>query len=417
MQRVKQAQRVLSTYSVDVFGICSALYELGGLLVIHDASGCNSTYGTHNEPRWYDTPSMVYISGLREVDTIYGNDTRLVNDIVEVVNETKPAFTAVGGSPMPNAIGTDFKAVAKLIEKKTGIPAMGFRTDGIHSYLPGAGAAFRSLAERFLREPEKSGENGKTRVNLLGLTPLDFSVVGNVTEMKRLVRSAGLVLQSSWAMGDSLENLKGAASADVNAVVSSTGLPVAEYMYERFGIPYIIGIPMGKSGSEQWLRDLQSGRGTLFPEAYSDAGQKTGAELYLINSWKSREVTEADRCDVLLIGEPVWCASLSYLLRTEFGVEKIKQICPMADAPKKLLNGMEAVSVEDALRERCQYAKTVIADPIYARLLPDEPEKFISFPHEAYSGRHYREDIPQFVGPAFSGWLSKALSSNGGNLN
>jgi hypothetical protein len=59
---MKQAQRVLSTYAVDMFGIASALFELGGLVVMHDASGCNSTYDTHDEPRWYDTPSMVYIS-------------------------------------------------------------------------------------------------------------------------------------------------------------------------------------------------------------------------------------------------------------------------------------------------------------------------------------------------------------------
>ena len=48
-------KRVLSTYSADNFGFCSALYELGGLVVMHDASGCNSTYNTHDEPRWYDT--------------------------------------------------------------------------------------------------------------------------------------------------------------------------------------------------------------------------------------------------------------------------------------------------------------------------------------------------------------------------
>ena len=34
-------KRVLSTYSADNFAVCSALYELGGLVVMHDASGCN----------------------------------------------------------------------------------------------------------------------------------------------------------------------------------------------------------------------------------------------------------------------------------------------------------------------------------------------------------------------------------------
>ena len=37
---------------------------------------------------------------------------------------------------MPNAIGTDFKAIERLVAARTGLPTLGFRTDGIHSYLP-----------------------------------------------------------------------------------------------------------------------------------------------------------------------------------------------------------------------------------------------------------------------------------------
>ena len=47
----------MSTYTADCSGVASALYELGGMTVIHDASGCNSTYSTHDEPRWTTMPS------------------------------------------------------------------------------------------------------------------------------------------------------------------------------------------------------------------------------------------------------------------------------------------------------------------------------------------------------------------------
>ena len=124
---MKQAQQILSTYAVDMFGIASALYELGGLVVMHDASGCNSTYSTHDEPRWYDTPSMVYISGLCEIDTIQGNDMRLIDEVAAAAEETCPAFIAVGGSPMPNAIGTDFRAIERILRQRTGLPVLSFR--------------------------------------------------------------------------------------------------------------------------------------------------------------------------------------------------------------------------------------------------------------------------------------------------
>jgi len=65
-----QTARVISTYTADVSGVPSALFELGGMVIMHDASGCNSTYNTHDEPRWYDFDSMVYISGLSEMEAI-----------------------------------------------------------------------------------------------------------------------------------------------------------------------------------------------------------------------------------------------------------------------------------------------------------------------------------------------------------
>ena len=63
--------KIISCYTADTSGVCSALYELGGMVVVHDASGCNSTYATHDEPRWYDMDSMIYISALTEIATLH----------------------------------------------------------------------------------------------------------------------------------------------------------------------------------------------------------------------------------------------------------------------------------------------------------------------------------------------------------
>jgi hypothetical protein len=43
-----------------------------------------------------------------------------------------------------------------------------------------------------------------------------------------------------------------------------------------------------------------------------------------------------------------------------------------------------------------QNAETVIADPIYRRII-QPGARFISLPHEAFSGRIYRKDIPDLV--------------------
>ena len=96
---MKQTARIISTYSADAFGVCSALFELGGMTVMHDASGCNSTYTTHDEPRWYDMDSMVYISGLSEMEAIMGDDEKLIGDIAAAAAELHPRFIAIAGTP------------------------------------------------------------------------------------------------------------------------------------------------------------------------------------------------------------------------------------------------------------------------------------------------------------------------------
>ena len=80
---MKRINRILPVYAADISGVCSALYELGGMTVMHDASGCNSTYTTHDEPRWYSMDSMVYISALSELEAVMGDDDKLVRDIVD----------------------------------------------------------------------------------------------------------------------------------------------------------------------------------------------------------------------------------------------------------------------------------------------------------------------------------------------
>ena len=93
-------------------GVCSALFELGGMIIMHDASGCNSTYTTHDEPRWYDMDSMVYISGLSEIEAIMGDDEKLIGDICDAAQELHPRFIAIAGTPIPTMVGFDYEAVA-----------------------------------------------------------------------------------------------------------------------------------------------------------------------------------------------------------------------------------------------------------------------------------------------------------------
>ena len=391
-------KRVLSTYSADNFGVCSALYELGGLVVMHDASGCNSTYNTHDEPRWYNMDSLVFISGLTEKNAIFGNDDKLISDLVTAAHEFHPRFIAVCGGPLPHIIGTDFRAVAKAVERQCGIPTFGFQTNGMDSYISGAGQALEALVS-MMPERRTDTNTGPAKVNILGVTPLDFSMNGSVEELRKLLERKGFKVGSTWAMGDDLDHLLKSADASVNLVVSAVGLRAAAAMEKKFGIPYVVGLPAGKKVTERIADELRR-------KAVCD-------REHIEYAAESQSPEQCQNADILIIGEPVQSLAIRETLSVSFGTEHTRIISPMHGLPKEIISlGCEKVELEDELREACASAKHVIADPLYARLLPNERDKFIFLPHVAYSGRYYENEVPILIGERLDRWIESAMAGN-----
>ena len=228
-------QSSMSTYTADCSGVASALYELGGMTVIHDASGCNSTYTTHDEPRWNTMPSAVFISALTEMDAVLGNDSRIIDDIVDAARKLTPAFVAIAGTPIPMMTGVDLKGIARLVESRTRIPSFAVQTNSMRAYSVGCAQAWIELSRRFV--VPNGARAGSFGINLLGATPLDFSTGGMLESLRAAAARAGYTINACWAMGDKLESLANTAAARVNVVVSSSGLPLAQCFERCFGTP------------------------------------------------------------------------------------------------------------------------------------------------------------------------------------
>ena len=160
---MRQAYRIISVYTGDLSGACSALYELGGMTVMHDPSGCNSTYNTHDEIRWYDQDSLIYISGLNDLDAVMGNDDKLIEDITVAAGQTKPRFIALANSPVPFLNGTDFEGIARVLEADTGLPVFYIPTNGMHDYVRGGGLALERLARKMLKKGKEETKREEIR--------------------------------------------------------------------------------------------------------------------------------------------------------------------------------------------------------------------------------------------------------------
>ena len=266
---MKESASLIPTYSSDEFGVCSALYDLGGMTVMHDASGCNSTYTTHDEPRWYDSDSLVYISAVSERESLLGDDGKLMRDISDAADMLDPEFIALVGAPIPYMTGTDLKGIARVIEAERGTVCMGFQTNGMRDYVRGISLALEAIADRYCpkgdeeepreRTKESAGYRagarmitasdleGAENINIIGVTPMDFHDMDAVERIrswiaeKNVQKVPGTIL--SFGMNGDLAGYSNAGSADLNLVLSSGGLKCAELLRERFGTPFVVGVP------------------------------------------------------------------------------------------------------------------------------------------------------------------------------
>lgn len=421
-----------STYTADVSGVCSALYELGGMTVIHDPSGCNSTYSTHDEPRWFDTDSLMFVSGLDEMTAVLGDDNVLIDDVTHAVRDLKPRFVTLCSGSIPHIIAFDCKGVAHLLEKRTGVPMLPVATTGNRSYVAGVGAALTEWVKRFadsLESPYRVGSSGSPdcsastlegaagpesfSVNLLGVTPLDFSINGNVDAMRKVFEDAGIPVNCCAAMGESFDSLRHIFRASVNVVVSSCGRRLARYMEQTAGIPYVEGTPIGAYGAArlpELAKEAYKKKRASSVGASGTAGKETAARpdsLRMLLAKKKGDSEEIrlwkgnpahDRWDVsdgqiLIIGEEVFAQSLA---------AAINQLTP------DCRHGLRAFAVwpdvdhgfpEDVLAELIRKSRYIIGDPLYRTIPHDSTQNtFVDFPHEAYSGRIFRDRIPVFIG-------------------
>lgn len=421
-----------STYTADVSGVCSALYELGGMTVIHDPSGCNSTYSTHDEPRWFDTDSLMFVSGLDEMTAVLGDDNVLIDDVTHAVRDLKPRFVTLCSGSIPHIIAFDCKGVAHLLEKRTGVPMLPVATTGNRSYVAGVGAALTEWVKRFAdpsENPYRVGSSGSPdcsantlegaagpesfSVNLLGVTPLDFSINGNVDAMRKVFEDAGIPVNCCAAMGESFDSLRHIFRASVNVVVSSCGRRLARYMEQTAGIPYVEGTPIGAYGAArlpELAKEAYKKKRASSAGASGTAGKETAARpdsLRMLLAKKKGDSEEIrlwkgnpahDRWDVsdgqiLIIGEEVFAQSLAA------AINQLTLDCR---------HGLQAFAVwpdvdhgfpEDVLAELIRKSRYIIGDPLYRAIPHDSKQNtFVDFPHEAYSGRIFRDRIPVFIG-------------------
>ena len=360
----------------DYSGVCSALYELGGMSVIHDASGCTGNYTGFDEPRWYDNQKLVFCSGLRELDAVLGDDQKLINKVKMAAEDLKPEFITVLGSPVPMIIGSDFTGIATEIESETGVASLGFDTTGLNYYDKGVSQAYLKFAKRFLKPCD--AKEAKT-VNILGATPLDYSHNENIADLISLLERNGYKVNASWSMHTDFETIKQTTKAEMNIVISVSGLELARYLEKKYQMPYITAVPVGVSGERRLLEALEAGTVKETEAKANVEGQKR----------------------ILVVGEQILSNSIRDYLSDEYQMDNV-DVATFFMLDKKLMRQGD-IDIDSELQFikllKLDEYDIIIGDPLFKQLVPSYSNvEFIELPHVAVSSKIHWNESPRLMG-------------------
>lgn len=380
---MKGLRKYLTPFAPDQSGAVSVLYELGGMLVICDAGGCTGNVCGFDEPRWFETRSAVFSAGLRDMDAILGRDDRLVAKLADAAEKLDVTFAAVIGTPVPAVIGTDYRALERMLAKKTELPVLTVNTDGMELYDRGEEKAYLVLFGRFAGENvdvepgniektqtaescdgKRNGKNedvsvdieDRPRVGIIGMTPQDVSDLKAAEKIRKLYADQGL-RAVCYGMGDGLEEVRNASLAAKNVVVSPAALKAAQYLQKKFGTPYEIAYPLVSE---------------LVPEVNYQGKKILIVQQQVIANAVRKEIEKRT-------GEKETITTATWFMRKE-----------------EILTDLNVDAVDDiSLKEEDDFISLVekegydviFADPCMERMIPKFEGTFIPLTHFAVSGK------------------------------
>ncbi len=364
----------LPALAPDYSGVCSAMFDLGGICVIHDASGCTGNYTGYDEPRWYGSSSKIFCSGIREIDAVLGRDDKLINNIMKAGEEIHPTMYAVIGSPVPMVIGSDMKGIAHEIESKTGVPSFGFDTNGLGLYNKGISMVMCELIRRFTKDKQEKIPRG---INILGSNAIDFSANENAGDLEKKLQEWGFSVIGKMMMGATVEQIENLATAEVNLVVTESGLAAAKLLKRKFNIPYVVGMPFG---------DCEDVRELL------EAALQDGKERSMTD--------ESEEGDILIVGEQVLANSIRRAIINKNPKRKVT-VGTLIGLNKEIASAQDKnITSEEMLIELIDSGKydVLIGDPLFEDLFVENSKmQMVKLPHIAVSSKLYWDEMPRFL--------------------
>ena len=378
----------LPPFAPDYSGIGAVFLELGAMIVIHDGTGCIGNYLCHDEPRGERPGNMVFTTNLREMEVVMGDDEALLEKVTRAAADLDPRMIVLVNTPAPIVIGTDLRALARILEKRTGKPVLYFDSNGIRMYDWGVEKALLAAVERFAAEDAVACAPGGVAV--LGATPLDLGGADNGEALRASVERSSGKHCAVIGMGGGERSLGTAAAAELNLVVSAAAVPAARWCEKTFGVPWIADFPAGISGERrlgECIRQRLSGSRTT----------------------QMAETGPGPRA--LVIHEQVTANAVRACLQEEFGFGQVEVATFFQFREELAQPGDQRLCEELELEEKANTGRydVILADRFLHDVMRHSGAKLVDLPHLAVCEVMFYPDGFSLAGEAFTAYLKDQL--------
>lgn len=211
-----------------------------------------------------DIQTKTFTTHMDENDVTFGDESRLVNAILEIDSVEKPKYIFVLGSSLTAIIGIDIKSIVAEVQKRVHaklivLPDCDFNKD----FRAGISETLKLLVEHIV-----SPATTKTKTfNILGIGIHDYNHNSDVYEIKRLMKNYfDMEVGSNFSLDTCIDSIENAGKGQINLVIGEEGLEAAKLLETRYKQPFVLGKPYGTSATQNWLKQVSEALGLSLNE-------------------------------------------------------------------------------------------------------------------------------------------------------
>ena len=231
----------------------------GAVPVLHSGPGCASKLNDNIGTGGHNSQNSYPCTLVGEKEVVFGGIKKLRSTVENALKVMDSNLFVILSGCTTEIIGDDIQEVAEdfYTDEK---PVIWAKTPGFKgNNYAGHDWILKSIFEQYLTRLEPLPKI-KGLVNILAVVPQqDPFWLGNLRELEKLVKSIGLIPNTIFGAGRSIENIKKLRQAEYTILVSPwAGTESAEYLESQFKIPLLKYpvLPIGSAETGKFLRTV-----------------------------------------------------------------------------------------------------------------------------------------------------------------